>query len=504
MKKMKKINHIYTVLFATVLILSQLGCKDDAFNIENINAPDAKRALAQAEDVENLITGAFRDFFRTSTGFSAIFPNLLADQASTTNAYRAFWDYSKEKGGKVAIYNHPTNQNPFAYSIPFADYNASIQTSNSVLALIADGTTYEISNVDVTNKFKAICLATRGLSMGTLGGMYDKGYVVTENSDLSAAELQPYSDLIDQAIKDIDQAITVINSLGSGQTFELHSGANLSAETVIEVLNSFAAKIMLSRARTAQEASSLDYAKIIAYAEKGISSDFKPDALEGVFFSNLQDWSTYTLADGAGYLPTDIKIPHLMDNTGTYPDTYPTDATIILDPVATDDARISYFGYANAFGYLRESRGRWLFTNYKNNRFYTANDRNQTGIPVDLFHKSELDYILAEAYLMTNQLSKAKDLLDNSPRVTVGNLPAVNANESDIKDALFYEYSIELDLASTIGTQWFFMRRHDLLQKGTPLHYPVPATELELNGLDFYTFGGSSTEGTALGVNSWR
>ena len=34
------------------------------------------------------------------------------------------------------------------------------------------------------------------------------------------------------------------------------------------------------------------------------------------------------------------------------------------------------------------------------------------------------------------------------------------------------------------------MRRHDLLQKGTPTQYPVPATELEITGDSFYTFGG--------------
>lgn len=501
---MKKINYKIGVIITTVLIFSQLGCSDETFNIENINEPDTKRALAQAEDVDNLLVGAFRDFFRTSSGFAAIFPNLLADQTSTTNAYRAFWDYSKEKDGKIAIYNHPTNQNPFAYTIPFADYNANIQTVNSILGLIAEGTSYEISDKDVTDKFKAICLATRGLSMGTLGGLYDKGYVATEDSDLETLELQPYGDLITQAIKDIDEAIAIIKSLGDEVTFELHSTVDLSSATLIEVLNSFAAKFLLSKARTAQEASELDYAKIITYANNGISSDFKPDALEDVFFNDFQDWSTYTLADGAGYLPTDIKIPHLMDNTGTYPDVYPTDASVILEPVISDDARISYFGYASAFGYLRESRGRWLFSNYKNNRFYSDNDRNQSGISVDIFHKAELDYILAEAYLMTNQLNEAKNLLDNSPRVTVGELPTVDLTESAIRDAIFYEYSVELDLASTIGTQWFFMRRHDLLQKGTPLHYPVPATELELSGVDFYTFGGDSAEGTASGANSWR
>lgn len=88
--------------------------------------------------------------------------------------------------------------------------------------------------------------------MGTLGGLYDKGYVATEDSDLETLELQPYGDLITQAIKDIDEAIAIIKSLDDEVTFELHSTVDLSSATLIEVLNSFAAKFLLSKARTAQ------------------------------------------------------------------------------------------------------------------------------------------------------------------------------------------------------------------------------------------------------------
>ena len=34
------------------------------------------------------------------------------------------------------------------------------------------------------------------------------------------------------------------------------------------------------------------------------------------------------------------------------------------------------------------------------------------------------------------------------------------------------------------------MRRRDMLQRGTILHYPVPAAELEILGLDNYTIAG--------------
>ena len=51
------------------------------------------------------------------------------------------------------------------------------------------------------------------------------------------------------------------------------------------------------------------------------------------------------------------------------------------------------------------------------------------------------------------------------------------------------------------------MRRNDLLQKGTPTQFPVPADELEIGGDDTYTFGGESNagqDGSASGIGSWK
>lgn len=47
------------------------------------------------------------------------------------------------------------------------------------------------------------------------------------------------------------------------------------------------------------------------------------------------------------------------------------------------------------------------------------------------------------------------------------------------------------------------MRRHGLLQEGTPLHYPVPANELEISGIDPYTFGGPGGDAAASGPG-WK
>ena len=88
-----------------------------------------------------------------------------------------------------------------------------------------------------------------------------------------------------------------------------------------------------------------------------------------------------------------------------------------------------------------------------------------------------------------------------------GNNIAPTASVAAFQRALLREYSVELEMIAGIGTHWAFMRRHDLLQEGTPVHYPIPGAELEITQSEYYTFGGAGNEGeegTATGDNSWR
>jgi hypothetical protein len=51
------------------------------------------------------------------------------------------------------------------------------------------------------------------------------------------------------------------------------------------------------------------------------------------------------------------------------------------------------------------------------------------------------------------------------------------------------------------------MRRHDMLQEGSATMLPVPADELEILGMEIYTFGGpnfAGQAGTASGANNWK
>jgi len=53
-----------------------------------------------------------------------------------------------------------------------------------------------------------------------------------------------------------------------------------------------------------------------------------------------------------------------------------------------------------------------------------------------------------------------------------------------------------------MGVGYFDMRRRDMLQRGTILHFPVPATELEAVNVPVYTIGGDP-DGENVSMGSW-
>ena len=478
----------------------------ESLDIENTNQPDRVEALANNSDVKSLIDGATTNLFKHLVGFSGVYFNLMADQTSTTNASSSFWSFADQP--RLQRNNSSTNGD-LVYHIGdnWSSLNNYIYSANTIIGLIEiDGKIINIDDVDKTQEILATAYLVKGIAQGYVSLIFDKAYIVNADSDLSNLEFQDYNALNIASIENIDKAISIAVA-NPGIQLRIHDGFTISNSEMKKVANAFAAKILISLPRTNAEVSSTDYTKILAYANKGLTEDFSPPTNGGFeFFNDLQDWSTYRLSDDAGYLPTDQKVFYLFDNS--YPKDYPTDPTVILAPANSLDPRLaSYFNYTRAFGYLRESRGRELFTNYRHKRHFTNNDRGTLpGLSTDIFHTEELDYIKAEASLYANNPESAKVILDASARSTVGNQTTVGSQQGII-DALFYEYSIELDLNSTIATQWLFMRRYDLLQSGTPTQYPVPGTELEITGDQLYTFGGEANAGsvgTASGTNSWN
>ncbi len=488
-----------------MMALGVMSCTQEEFNIGNPNQADAARVLANAADFQNFNISNHTNTFFSQISFNGIFFRGMADQFTTTNAFRGFWFFCDQP--RRQIENTTANDDIGVQAAgPWNSFNSAINNANIVINNIEnDAGEVIVSGLDVTQQELASAYFDKGVAQGYLAMIYDKAYIVDPDTDPSALEFSTYQEMLGAAIENITTAIQLANSADSFEYILYTAGPSIDRSTFVQLANSYMARLSIANPRTNAEAQGIDYNQILTYANNGIVEDYFPPALENVIYNVLQDWSLTTLGDGSGYMPTDQKITRLFEPT--YPADYPTDNTI-LPSISSTDARLGlYYEYVGEnFGFLRESRGRQLFSSYRTIKFFNQNDQNETGLPMGIFSKAEIDYIKAECHYRLGNLGAAVAALDASPRMTVGN-QATTPAAPNILNALLYEVSIELDLQSGMGVPWAFMRRHDMLQAGTPTMYPVPASELEITRDAIYTFGGPAQAGevgTASGANDWR
>ncbi len=483
------------ILFAlSLILLSFASCED--LDVENINEPDRQRALSNEDDLLQLLKSGTIDSYWGITASWGTHMHLMADQLTSTNKSRAFWDFAEEP--RLGLQNDPNYDGLGAMSSPWGNLNSAVYSANAVLLFIEEGNTFTESGTDITKQVEAAAYFAKGFAQGFLGVIYDQAYIVNTDTDLGNLELKPYTELIDEGIKNIQSAITAAEA-SSGFKYNTMVNVDMDLAEFKKYANSMMARIAASEARTSTEAATLNWTQILDWANNGFTSDFYIETAPGEWFNSTIDWGATVLSGGAGYLPTDLKVAHLADPS--LPQVYP--ATGILPPADSPDARFDqYFQYTTEFGYLRPERNRGIFSNYVNKRFMDNNTMSEAGDQNPQFLLAEIQMLKAEAHMRLGNNLAAANAINNSPRVTVGGLPLATALD-DILAILHYEYSIELDFAAGSTSQWAFMRRNDLLQEGTAVQFPIPATELEATGLPLYSFGGIGKEGGAVG-NGWK
>jgi hypothetical protein len=535
---MNNSNFKYLLVLIVSGLLALSSCAD--LSVDNLNDPTTEAVESDPANQVKLLAGGFYDATTSMVSSWGVHIHNLADQSTGTNAFNRYWDFSEEP--RLRLDNTTAYSASTAISTYFGGFNSAVATANLFIA-----------NEELSDDIRAQAYFLRGISRGYLGMIYDQSYFLDENFDATTdnAEFQPYTTLIDGALSDIDQAI----SLASGSsTFVLNAMPNpadsWTQSEFLDIANSLAARIAAGRARTASEAATLDWDRILTYAEAGLGG---PNSLSGIntfsasnigssgeYANYFTDWLNFAVTGGfetgAGYNPTDVKIAHVLDTS--YPVIYPAENASASEasypPADTDDPRIDYFKYTTNPGFLNPTRNANLFTNYFSARMFAESDWWPTENKIIFMTSSEVSYLRAEAQLMgggTGGAAAAAQTLNDSPAGTGltdldgfqlpsvrlgyteqnslsgGNTIDGGASVAEFQFALLREYTIELDQLGGVGIQWFFMRRHDLLQEGTATMFPVPGSELEILGLENYTFGGPSfagQTGTASGANSWK
>jgi len=202
----------------------------------------------------------------------------------------------------------------------------------------------------------------------------------------------------------------------------------------------------------------------------------------------------------------DMRVIHMLDpnQPANWPDAglaaLPNDG-IMNSPDHRADTDFAYNSNNN-----RPERGMYRWSTYRYTRF---DDYIQAHFfaPVVLMRKCENDLLKAEALTHLNRFADAAAIINAGTRVTRGQLPPVSSsNGNDVIAAIFYERTMELPLTG-MGIEYFDMRRRDLLQDGSLLHFPVPAQQLEILQQPFYTFGGINPQygvpGEDVAINGW-
>ncbi len=499
-------NKILIIFLAFFTLM--VGCQD--LEVENPNNPSSEDVLSDGANLRSLGGSVIQNWYLANVGYYDQ-PSFM--MGVTADAATASWGNfgMKDMGTEPRI---PWNNDP-AYS--YAGYTESwyknmyalLSQSNDVLkGMKAEGV--EIGEDDQDREMvKAITKLGQGVALGYIGLVFDQGFIVKEDADLTQEfELQPYDQVVEAALASIDEAIQIANNneFVVPDTW-LNSPVSLDNVKFAELANFMAAKILMSSARTGTENENNDWSRILGYAQKGLSYDFVINA-----DYNYGQWSSMYVyyASNPGWGRVDMRLVSMMDTENDIPPVWKTewagDYTQIPNEGLAEgpDNRLTTDFTYNTSVPFRPERGFYFFSTYRYTRFDHIRDNGWPGQgDWSWYRKAENDYMIAEAMIRANNnTSGAISVLNNSARVNRGGTAMAvptGANAQEVLDIIFYERHIEL-FSNNLGIQYFDMRRFDELQKGTLLHWPLPGAELETLQMPIYSFGGADNagqEGTA-------
>jgi hypothetical protein len=487
----------YLLVFA--LVFTTFSCAD--LDVKNMNEPDTDRVLATPGDLIGLAGGAMRVWSNAIQEYSgpALTMCTMADQNTCSWGNVGMKDLSSEP--RQGFNNNIT----YAYAYVNRNFWSSSYKANSavvdVLAKIEEGTV--INTPEETEMIKAWCYFIEGVVHGYLGLVFDKANIIDETTDLTTLEYKDYKEVAAAGIGYLEKAIATINGT---VPFVLPDGFirgyNLTSDELKQLANSFAARILAYAPRNKADNDAVAWDKVLAYANAGINWDYSPDTDDAQWYDNYKGYGVYP-----GWVRVDHRILNLMQHN--YPSRWPNDNVSwnTIDgqdpgPATPDDLRIADFEYLPNNNF-RPERGYYHFSHYRYSRYDDWLTTWQG--PAPQFRAWENELLKAEAMVRTGDVAGATAILNdaNGARIVRGGLPEVApANAEEALEIIFYERDVELMLTQG-GTGFFDMRRRDMLQKGTILHFPVPAAELEIVGAEWYTISGAP-DGQNISNGMWR
>ncbi len=486
---MKKINLYIFILSAFAFI----SCEDlsNDVNVEYTENPTSAELATF-----NAANTFFQNWYQTVNNYSGpgLMLTTMADAGTCSWGNQGMRDMSSEP--RVAWNNDPTYGNRGA-STPY--FNSLYNNINDINALMAKILTGDDPNDSDPRRTESLTRFAQAATIGYVALVYDQVWLKDETGALNDGNSVGHMEALAFCLDKIDKAIAIANSNSFTLTSEFVNGTTLTNTQWSQFLNTFAARLMVNMPRNKTQKDALDWGRILNYTKNGLSYDLNVTSDNYTTWYN--EWVVYQIYPGWGRV--DMRIINMLDPNTT---DYFTDAGGLLPESTSADSRLaSDFEYLTAQDFIA-ARGIYHYSSYRHSRYDAPYHGSAwTGAAPEML-KAENDLYKAEAQLRTVSVEAAINTLNASTRVTRGNLAplASTTTRPDVEKAIHYERMVEL-FNTGLGLAFFEMRGNDLLQKGTPLHLPIPGEVLLSGGFEIYTFGGTDgVAGEDYSNGGWR
>ena len=512
-------------------LLLAAGCAD--LDVVNPNQPDTDRVLASPEDVQALVGGAYNVWWTANHSSdigwitnTAIGPALSVAADAHSSSWGNFFMREISSEPRVALVNSPSHA--YANVLEWAWYQnyAALKSANDGLRAMDEGLDLGKNEAMVRAWAKFI----QGISHGQLALTFDQAFIFDESIGpdevIAGLDLSPYSEVMAAAISQLEEAASIAESNTFTTPGSWLNGTTLSSGELARLAHSYIARFLAGVARTPAERESVNWQRVIAEADKGITKDFGP--LGDKAFWEGPWWDVLKSFGGVypGWARMDLRFYGMADTDGDY-------QAWLAQPVAqrtqflinTPDRRITGAGGPQTDGThvifagncpFRAERGTYHCSQYADGRWLEYAETN-SGMMTE-FMVREVRLLKAEGLMRTGNEAGAAEII-NETRVPAGLPPVTAAGVPDSPDcvpqaptttkqcgtllrALHWEKWVET-YHTGVGTEFTDARGWGWLVPGSAIHIPIPAKELEVLGIPIYTFGGSG-EGAAgsLGVSS--
>lgn len=491
---MKNLSRLIYAVLPTLFLVS--SCQDFETDLEvpNLEHPNdeilASDPVALEATAGNLLNSWFMTVHSTESPGAAF--QTMADVSTASYGNFGMRDLSSEP--RVAFNNSSGYSNDVTNSY-FNSLYSLLTDANTLVGAVESGTEFDDpAMIEMMGKFG------QALSVGYLALVFDRvwlydneGAITLENETGEVT----YATAMEYALGKLDEAIAIADANSFSLPEGWLPGVVASSEKMSQFMNSMGARMMVGNLRNSAQKSGLDWSKVIQYVDNGITEDFSILMDDITWYSLIPH--TYLVYPGWGRV--DMRVIHMMDpNT---PDYWTDDINTLPESTSVDARLASDYEYlaSNAFS---ADRGKYHFSTY---RYAGLNNyiSNWT-VPVTEYTKSESELYKAEALLHVGggDAAAAAAIVNAGTRTTRGELPDVPADPIAVYDAIHYERVVEFAYTG-MGISFFEMRKEDLLQQGTLLHFPVPGKALDAIPEPYYTFGGTEgVPGEDYSIGGWR